>query len=223
MGPEDPSIPAGPCREAHREGAQQLPAPQHTWGGPAPRKGGAEPGQHLQHHYLGAPQARGAATPLQALWSLKCRVGDKKLQLGLNPCMAGAKPAVLSRDPLQEARKGFLPPSQPLCRFWGGLRPQPCWRGCPELGDPWATQSPPPEPHKLSQGHEVCSYLRALGAGQARRTHLSLGREQGRDGVRAAAGKPQITEQGARGTHLGAVDSLAPDGARLARLSLRGE
>lgn len=39
----------------------------------------------------------------------------------------------------------------------------------------------------------------------------------------AATAKLQITEQGARGTHLGAVDSLAPDGARLARLSLRGE
>lgn len=57
-----------------------------------------------------------------------------------------------SRDPLQEAQKGFLLPSQPLCRFWGELRSQLCWRGCPELGDPWATQPLPPAPHKLSQG-----------------------------------------------------------------------
>lgn len=131
--------------------SSSLPLSMHG-GNPAPRKGSAEPGQRPQHHLPGCPPGQGGRDAPAGPVVPEMQGRDKKLQLGLNPCMAGAKPAVLSRDPLQEAQKGFLPPSQPLCRFWGGLRLQPCCRGCPELGDPWATQPLPPAPYKLSQG-----------------------------------------------------------------------
>lgn len=108
-----------------RGSAAPFPLSMHERG-PAPQKGRAEPGQGLQYHLPGCPPVQGDRDAPAGPVVPEMQGGDRKLQLGLNPCVAGAKPAVPSHDLLREAQKGFPPPSQPLCRFWGGLRSQPC-------------------------------------------------------------------------------------------------
>lgn len=73
LGPEDPSIPAGPCREARRDGAQQLLSQ-------LARVHLSNVGWHPHIIYLHTPEAGGATLSLQALRPLKNSRGVKSSQ-----------------------------------------------------------------------------------------------------------------------------------------------
>lgn len=78
FGTRGPLHPSWTLQRSTAGGGSAAPCPSACMGGILPLgKAALSQDSARSIIYLGAPQARGAATPLQALWSLKCRGGIK--------------------------------------------------------------------------------------------------------------------------------------------------